>query len=137
MLYLNTSVFFITNPLLFFHFHANCNTFTSSYSFRSQAYSLSRVDEWLPAIIQNSSTKSLPLSSISSFVFVAKAFLDEDDREDAVLFQLIIFWAGSAQIGDKLVHPKYSSFKNQTLKCKQNSDLVIKCLRVKTNKEKN
>jgi len=59
------------------------------------------VEEWLPAIMQTSSTKSLPLSSISSFVFAAKAFLDEDDREDAVLFQLIIFWAGSAKEKNK------------------------------------
>ncbi|RYR18818.1 hypothetical protein Ahy_B03g063431 isoform B [Arachis hypogaea] len=66
-------------------------------SFRSQAYSLSRVDEWLPAIMQNSSAKSLPLSSMSSFDLGVKGFLDEDDREDAVRLQLIIFCAGSAQ----------------------------------------
>jgi hypothetical protein len=45
--------------------------------------------------MQNSSIKSLPLSSISSLDFEAKGFLDEDDRKDVVLFQLIIFCAGS------------------------------------------
>lgn len=54
--------------------------------------------------MQKSSTKSLPLSLISSFGFAAKAFLDEDDREDVVLFQLIIFCGGSTQKGDELVH---------------------------------
>jgi len=78
--------------------------------------------------MQTSSTKSLPLSSTSSFVFAAKAFLDEDDREDAVLFQLIIFWAGSAEKEnrDKLFHPKNSSFNNQTLSYNRNSDLIVK-----------
>lgn len=41
--------------------------------------------------MQNSSTKSLPLSEASSFVAVTRGFLDEDDLEDAVRFHVMIF----------------------------------------------
>lgn len=67
------------------------STLTSSQSFLSHAYSLSKVDEWLPAIMQNSSTKSLPLSFPSSFDAVASGFLDEDDLDDVVRFHVITF----------------------------------------------
>lgn len=41
--------------------------------------------------MQNSSTKSLPLSSTSSFDAVARGFRDEDDLDEVVLFQVITF----------------------------------------------
>jgi hypothetical protein len=40
--------------------------------------------------MQNSSTKSLPLSEASSFVAVTRGFLDEDDLEDVVRFHVMI-----------------------------------------------
>lgn len=43
--------------------------------------------------MQNSSTKSLPLSSLSSFDAVARGFLDDDDLEDGVRFHVITFVA--------------------------------------------
>lgn len=46
--------------------------------------------------MQNSSTKSLPLSEISSLVAIASGFLDEDDLEDAVLFHVMTFVTCSA-----------------------------------------
>lgn len=49
------------------------------------------MDKWLPAIIQNSSTKSLPLSLTSSLAAPASGFLDEDDLEDVVRFQVMTF----------------------------------------------
>jgi len=65
------------------------------------------VDEWLPTIMQISSTKSLPISSLD---FEAKGFPDEDGRKDVVLFQLIIFCAGSIHKRvTKLVHINISS----------------------------
>ncbi|KAK3011246.1 hypothetical protein RJ639_010701 [Escallonia herrerae] len=70
-------------------------------SFLSHAYSLSKVEEWLPAIMQNSSTKSLPLSSLSSFDAVARGFLDEDDRDDVERCQMmtfVTFCGGSTQM---------------------------------------
>jgi hypothetical protein len=39
--------------------------------------------------MQNSSTKSLPLSEASSFVAVTRGFLDEDDLKDAVRFHVM------------------------------------------------
>lgn len=39
----------------------------------------------------NSSTKSLPLSSLYSFEAVVRGFLDEDDLEDVVRFHVITF----------------------------------------------
>lgn len=51
--------------------------------------------------MQNSSAKSLPLSSLSSFDAEARGFLEEDDIEDVVRFQVITFVLsseGSVQI---------------------------------------
>lgn len=41
--------------------------------------------------MQNSSTKSLLLSEMSSFAAAASGFLDEDDLEDAVRFHVMTF----------------------------------------------
>ena len=55
--------------------------------------------------MQNSSTKSLPLSSLSSFVAVVRGFFDEDDLEDVDRVHeitLVPCCRGSVQILKKL-----------------------------------
>lgn len=74
------------------------NTLTSSYSFLSHAYSLSKVEAWLPEFIQKFWKRLFVRSSVSSLEFAPRGFLDEDERDDIVRCQVKYFtdvWSGS------------------------------------------
>lgn len=56
------------------------------------------MDEWLPEIMENSSIKSLLLSTPSSFAADARGVLDDDDRDEIERFQVMTFvtcWVNS------------------------------------------
>ena len=59
-----------------------CNTLTSSYSFFSHAYSLSKVEAWLPAFMQKLSKRLVAGSSEFSVLLAVGSCLKDEVRDD-------------------------------------------------------